>query len=444
MRRATFCAAVLVTALAPALALAPTPTSPRRTVPLRAHTLEPPRANDAISAAPSSEVVRVELGDRAYDIVIGDGVLTADVAFAAALLRPHVKGAHVLVVSNVVVAPLYLNACVDALRYDGTLRVESLVLPDGEATKSLENLALIVDEALAKSLDRKTTFVALGGGVIGDMVGFAAACYQRGVDFVQVPTTLMAMVDSSVGGKTAVNAPRGKNMIGAFYQPQLVLADTATLRSLPDRELRSGVAEAIKYGLIRDAPFFEWMEANVDRLLARDAEALAECVRRSCENKALVCAADEKEAGLRATLNLGHTFGHAIETEDGYGTWLHGEAVSIGTAMACDMSVRQGWIEPQLAQRAVKLLRRAECPVALTPDSGMTRASFAKHMALDKKVADGKLRLILLKGALGECVFTGDFDSQALDATIDLFCESNAREAFDPGATAAQKSNAAR
>jgi 3-dehydroquinate synthase len=292
----------------------------------------------------------------------------------------------------------------------------------------MEVLQTILDKCLEIGLDRKATLVALGGGVIGDMVGFAAAIYQRGVNFVQIPTTIMAMVDSSVGGKTGVNHPRGKNMIGAFHQPQCVFVDTDTLQTLPDRELQSGVSEIIKYGLIRDKEFFEWQEENMEALLAREPEALRYAITRSCQNKAAVVKADEKEADLRATLNLGHTFGHAIESGSGYGTWLHGEAVAIGTAMAATMSKRMGWIDNEndpeqnrLVERIYKLFERANLPLELPPDSPMNRDTFLKLMSVDKKVANGQLRLILLKGPLGNCVFTGDFDEQAMLDTIDEF-----------------------
>jgi 3-dehydroquinate synthase len=277
--------------------------------------------------------------------------------------------------------------------------------------------------ALEARLDRGTTFVALGGGVIGDTVGFAASAYQRGVAFVQIPTTLMAMVDSSVGGKTGVNHPLGKNMVGAFWQPRCVLVDTATLDTLPMRELASGLAEVVKYGLIRDAALFEWLESGqLERVLAREPAALAHCVAASCENKALVVAADEREAGLRATLNLGHTFGHAIETGTGYGTWLHGEAVAAGTVMAADMSYKLGWIDAALLKRTVDIMKRSQLPIAPPSDGSMTRAKFESLMAVDKKAENGKMRLILLKGPLGGCVFTGDFDVAALKATIAQFC----------------------
>jgi 3-dehydroquinate synthase len=298
---------------------------------------------------------------------------------------------------------------------------DTLVLPDGEANKNMEVLEMILDKCLTLGLDRKVTLIALGGGVIGDMVGFASAIYQRGVNFIQIPTTVMAMVDSSVGGKTGVNHPLGKNMIGAFHQPQCVFIDIKNLETLPDRELQSGVAEVIKYGLIRDAPFFEWLEENMDKIMGRDSAALRYSIKRSCENKAEVVKADELEADVRATLNLGHTFGHAIENGSGYGSWLHGEAVAIGTCMAATMSYKMGWIDESLVKRIYDILLKAKCPVELPVDSPMNRESFLKAMSVDKKVANGKLRLILLKGGLGNCLFTGDFDEKAMIETIDEF-----------------------
>lgn len=388
------------------------------------------RARVSAAAAAAHTTVEVELGDRSYPIYIGDGLLTGTPLEAAAFLRPHVGGSQVLVVTNERLEALgYLARTVAALEVDGSLRVEGLVLPDNDAqpsesTKTLENLGVITDYAIEKALDRKATFVALGGGVIGDMVGFAAACYVRGVPFVQIPTSLMAMVDSSVGGKTAVNSRAGKNMVGAFYQPVAVIADVAALRTLPDRELRSGVSEIIKYGLIRDAPFFEWLEGEgVAGMIARDVGALTEGVRASCVNKAAVVKADEKEGGLRATLNLGHTFGHAIETRSGYGTLLHGEAVGIGVAMAAHLSHELGWIDAGLRDRAVGLVVKAECPTALAADSPLDVDAFERIMAVDKKVADGALRLILLKGGLGECVFTTDYDKGELRKTLEHFCD---------------------
>eukprot|EP00977_Amphora_coffeiformis_P001900 scaffold362_cov176-Amphora_coffeaeformis.AAC.26 len=340
---------------------------------------------------------------------------------AAKLLQSHVKGNKVLIVTNDRISPMYLEKYEGLFKAGGKLGVETLVLPDGEENKSMAVLQMILDKCLESGLDRKATLVALGGGVIGDMVGFAAAIYQRGVNFIQVPTTVMAMVDSSVGGKTGVNHPMGKNMIGAFHQPQCVFIDTNTLSTLPDRELQSGVSEIVKYGLIRDAEFFEWQESQMEAVLARDPEAMRVAITRSCQNKAAVVKADEKEAGLRATLNLGHTFGHAIESGSGYGTWLHGEAVAIGTAMAATMSAKMGWIDAELVERIYQLLERANLPVELPPDSPMDRETFLRLMSVDKKVANGQLRLILLKGPLGGCVFTGDFDERAMIETIDEF-----------------------
>ena len=376
----------------------------------------------------------MDLGDRSYPIYIGDGLLTEDAATASQYLQTHVKGSQVLIVTNEILDRLgYTQRTKAALEYgDSGLRVETLVLPDNEdtpseATKTLENLGKITDYAIEKALDRKATFVALGGGVIGDMVGFAAACYVRGVDFIQIPTTLMAMVDSSVGGKTAVNSKSAKNMVGAFYQPVAVVADVGSLRTLPDRELASGVSEVIKYGLIRDAPFFEWLEDNIEKVLDRDSEALIETVEASCRNKAEVVALDEKEGGVRATLNLGHTFGHAIETKAGYGTYLHGEAVGIGMHMAAKMSRDLGWISEELFERAVALVARAKVPIVLPLDSPLDVASFESIMAVDKKVADGLLRLILLKGDLGNCVFTGEYDRGVLKQTLEHFCDPENR-----------------
>ncbi len=297
------------------------------------------------------------------------------------------------------------------------LHTLSLIHP---STPPSRLLTQVWDAALAGRHGRDTTFIALGGGVVGDMTGFAAAAYQRGVNFIQVPTSVMAAVDSSVGGKTGVNHPAGKNMVGAFWQPELVLVDIGTLATLPDREYVSGLSEVVKYGLIRDAPLFEWLEAGVGALLARDGAAIAHAIEASCLNKAAVVAADEREGGVRATLNLGHTFGHAIETASGYGTLLHGEAVAMGTAMAADLSRRLGWIEPALANRAVGLLAAYGLPVS--PPAGMGPAQFRDLMALDKKVAAGVLRLVLLRGPLGGCVVTGEFGADALEATLEACC----------------------
>ena len=370
--------------------------------------------SSSVSTASPAATVEVELGDRTYPIYIGSGLLAG-----GDLLRKHVPGNTALVVTNETVAPLYLDRVVAALSEGGEIRVEVVILPDGEEHKNMDVLMKVFDKALDARLDRQTTFVALGGGVIGDMTGFAAASYQRGVHFVQIPTAVMAMVDSSVGGKTGVNHPSGKNMIGAFYQPRCVLIDTETLSTLPDREYASGMAEVVKYGLIRDADFFEWLEKHVDALMKRDDALVVRAIERSCVNKAQVVALDEREGGVRATLNLGHTFGHAIETGIGYGEWLHGEAVSVGTVMAADMSLRLGWIDESVAARTLDLLKKFNLPVDV-PEC-MTVETFEKLMAVDKKAANGKLRLILLKGELGGCVFTADFDKTTLAETLDKY-----------------------
>mmetsp|Transcript_9078 Transcript_9078/g.12935 ORF Transcript_9078/g.12935 Transcript_9078/m.12935 type:complete len:434 (+) Transcript_9078:96-1397(+) len=373
------------------------------------------------SAATSTDydVVKVDLADnRDYPIYIGGGFSEEE---ASEILKSHVKGNRALIITNDRIEPLFLAKYEKLLKMGGDIQVDTIVLPDGEDQKTMDVLSKVLDKALETRLDRKATFIALGGGVIGDMAGFAAAIYQRGVNFIQVPTTVMAMVDSSVGGKTGVNHPLGKNMIGAFHQPECVFIDTDNLNSLPDRELQSGIAEIIKYGLIRDKEFFEWLEANMEKLVGRDTDTMRYAIKRSCENKAAVVKDDELEAGVRATLNLGHTFGHAIENGSGYGTYLHGEAVAIGTAMAASMSARMGWIDESLVKRVYNIMEKAKCPVELPVDSPMNAEKFLDLMAIDKKVANGQLRLILLKGDVGECVFTGDFDKDAMKATIDEF-----------------------
>ncbi|TYI01384.1 hypothetical protein ES332_A11G196900v1 [Gossypium tomentosum] len=368
------------------------------------------------SGAPT--IVEVDLGNRSYPIYIGSGLFDQP-----ELLQKHVHGKKVIVVTNTTIAPLYLDKVVEALTKGNTaVSVEYVILPDGEKFKDMDTLMKVFDKAIESRLDRRCTFVALGGGVIGDMCGFAAASFLRGVNFIQIPTTVMAQVDSSVGGKTGINHPLGKNLIGAFYQPQCVLIDTDTLDTLPDRELASGLAEVIKYGLIIDAEFFEWQEKNMEKLIARNPNALAYAIKRSCENKAEAVSFDEKESGLRATLNLGHTFGHAIETGFGYGQWLHGEAVAAGMVMAVDMSYRLGWIDSSIVKRVDDILLRAKLPTA--PPETMTVEMFKSVMAVDKKVADGLLRLILLKGPLGNSVFTGEYDRKALDDTLSAFCKS--------------------
>jgi len=332
--------------------------------------------------------LNVDLGERSYPIVIGPGLLDD-----GALLARHVQGQKVAIVTNTTVAPLYLERVAGHLRAAGRDVVE-IVLPDGEEHKNWQSLNLVYDALLQHKCDRKTTLVALGGGVIGDLTGFAASSYMRGVPFVQIPTTLLAQVDSSVGGKTGINHPLGKNMIGAFYQPRAVLADTATLDTLPARELAAGLAEVIKHGAILDAAFFDWIEANVEQLIKRDPQALAHAIARSCEIKADVVRKDEREGGLRAVLNFGHTFGHAIENGLGYGEWLHGEAVGCGMVMAADLSARLGLIDPASVERVRALVRAAGLP-ASAPDLGEAR--WIELMAVDKKNEGGEIRFILLK-----------------------------------------------
>jgi len=342
------------------------------------------------------QTLTVDLGERSYPIYIGEGLLTK-----SDLILNHLKGNQVLVVTNETVAPLYLQALRDGLK---GFHYSELVLPDGEQFKTLEVLSQIFDKLLEDKHNRSTTLVALGGGVIGDITGFAAAAYQRGVDFIQVPTTLLSQVDSSVGGKTGVNHSLGKNMIGAFHQPNCVIADTTTLNTLPDRELSAGIAEVIKYGLICDIDFYQWLHDNIEGIRQRKASVLAEVIFRSCQNKAQVVAADERESGIRAILNLGHTFGHAIETAQGYGNWLHGEAVAVGMVLAAELSMQLGWISKTDVSTIIGILNRAGLPVD-PPD--MTADQFMSLMMVDKKVIDGHLRLVLLK-KVGEAVVTGD------------------------------------
>ncbi len=350
----------------------------------------------------------VDLGSRSYPIHIGSGLLAE-----AALYRPHLAGAQVLIVTNETVAPLYLATLRSALT---GVTVREVILPDGEQYKTLEVWNQIFDALLTARMSRDCTVIALGGGVIGDMAGFAAACYQRGVAFIQVPTTLLAQVDSSVGGKTGVNHPLGKNMIGAFYQPRAVIADTATLATLPQRELSAGLAEVLKYGLIRDAAFLDWLEAQLPAVLAREPAALAHAIRRSCEVKAEIVAADEHESGQRALLNFGHTFGHAIETGTGYGNWLHGEAVGAGMVLAADLSARLGWLTAEALARVRRVIAAAGLPVA--PPSDLSAERFLELMAVDKKVLNGQLRLVLLQ-QLGTAVVTGEVAPELLRATLD-------------------------
>lgn len=349
----------------------------------------------------------VELGERRYPIFIGSNLNPQE------LLEPYIHGKQVMIVSNDTVAPLYLDRYKAALENLGKT-VATCILPDGEKYKNIEHLNLIFDALLEAGFNRDCTVLALGGGVIGDMAGFASACFQRGVYFIQVPTTLLSQVDSSVGGKTGINHPLGKNMIGAFQQPQVVLADMSQLSTLPDRELSAGLAEVIKYALLGDEEFLVWLEANMEGLIARDEQLLAEAVYRSCAHKARIVANDEKEQGERALLNLGHTFGHAIESYLGYGEWLHGEAVATGMVMAADLSHRMSWISLEDLERTKKIISRAQLPIVCPK---IPLDDFLAYMAHDKKVLNGQLRLVLLQ-QLGKAVITRDFDVELMQQAI--------------------------
>ena len=364
----------------------------------------------------SFQTLTVALDERSYPIHIGCGLLgNAD------LWRPHLNpkmGA--VVITNTTVAPLYLDTVMATLAELGCPAF-SVILPDGEEYKSWETLNTVFDALLENRCERGTTLIALGGGVIGDLVGFAAACYQRGAPFIQVPTTLLSQVDSSVGGKTAINHPLGKNMIGAFYQPKLVLADLDTLDTLPPREMAAGMSEVVKYGLIRDEAFFQWLEQNAEGLMARDKTLLARAVHQSCAHKAEVVARDEREAGERALLNLGHTFGHAIETGMGYGSWLHGEAVAAGTVMAALLSKQLGWLDARAIERVRALFERIGLPVAGPWLAATPAASAERYLELmrhDKKVSAGVMRLVLLK-AIGQAVVSAEADDVAILAAIE-------------------------
>jgi len=361
----------------------------------------------------TTETVDIDLGSRSYPIMIGENLLTEP-----GLLNQYVTG-KAMVVTNDTIAPLYLQQVLDAL---GNTPKASVVLPDGEAYKNLDTMDNVFEALLANGFDRGCTVIALGGGVIGDMAGFSAASYQRGVNFIQIPTTLLAQVDSSVGGKTGVNHPLGKNMIGAFHQPMAVLADMTVLNTLPDREFKAGLAEIIKYGFIIDAEFFTWLEQNMQALLNRETNAIAHAVKRSCEIKADVVAADEFERGQRALLNFGHTFGHAIEAGMGYGNWLHGEAISAGMVMALDMSVRCGMINTADHMRGRDLLEAAGLPIQ--PPTEIDKPTFEQFMLRDKKVTDGQIRLILLE-SIGKAVVSSDFDTEMLHETLAHFTASN-------------------
>jgi len=356
------------------------------------------------------QTLRVELGERAYAIYIGERLLSS-----AGLILPQLDLPKVAIVTNTTVAALYLQPLADAL-LARAVEVLSIVLEDGERYKDWTTLNRIYDALLEHRCDRKTTLIALGGGVVGDLTGFAAATYMRGIPFIQVPTTLLAQVDSSIGGKTGINHPLGKNMIGAFYQPRLVLADTAVLASLPAREFSAGLAEVIKYGLIRDEVFFAWLEQNMDKLLACEPQALAYAVQRCCEIKAAVVAEDERETGVRALLNFGHTFGHAIESGLGYGKWLHGEAVAAGMVMAADLSRRMGLISQADVDRIIALLKRSGLP---TTPPGIAPGHLLELMGVDKKAEGGKLRFILLD-AIGAASVSSDVPAAALQQALAL------------------------
>ncbi len=354
------------------------------------------------------QTLTVDLGERSYPIYIGSNLL-GDPRW----ITPHIHGQQVMVVTNETVAPIYLDRCLAAL---GDLRTETTILPDGEQYKNLEQINTIYDALLTHRFERRCTLIALGGGVVGDICGFAAASYQRGVNYIQIPTTLLAQVDSSVGGKTGVNHPLGKNMIGAFHQPQCVIADTDTLNTLDDRQLSAGISEVIKYGLIDDIELIDWLEINMDKLLQRDAGVLSHAIKRACQNKAAIVAADERESGRRALLNLGHTFGHAIETGMGYVNWLHGEGVAAGMVLAAELSAHLGWIDSAAVERIKRLIASANLPVA--PPKEMNVQQFIDLMSVDKKVIDGVLRLILIR-SLGESVIAEGIDPKAIREVIE-------------------------
>ncbi len=350
----------------------------------------------------------VDLGEHSYPILIGENLLANRIA-------EYVQSKQVMIVTNETIAPLYLDVVKQSI---GEHVLETVVIPDGEQYKTLDTFNEIISRLLQARFSRNCTLMALGGGVVGDITGFAAASYQRGVNYIQVPTTLLAQVDSSVGGKTAVNHPLGKNMIGAFYQPKIVVSDTATLKTLPQRELKAGLAEVIKYGLIRAPAFFNWLEANIERLLQQEKDALIYAIEISCMNKAEVVAIDEKESGLRAILNLGHTFGHAIETGLNYQGWLHGEAVATGMLMATDLSYRHGWLGEADVARVSAILEKTGLPVKL-PEN-ITPEQMIDLMSVDKKAKDGKMNLVLLK-SIGEAFVTNEFDPSKLTQTLKHF-----------------------
>lgn len=356
------------------------------------------------------KTIKVDLADRSYPIYIGNSLLSNN-----ELISSHITSNQVLIVTNETVAPLYLQFIEKLLI---GVNYETLILPDGETYKSLDSFNEVISRLMEKKFSRTCLLIALGGGVIGDLTGFVAACYQRGVKFIQIPTTLLAQVDSSVGGKTAVNHTLGKNMIGAFHQPVAVIADTNTLSTLPDREFSAGLAEVIKYGIIRDKAFYSWLEDNVELIMQRDNDAMEYCIERSCINKAEVVAEDETESGIRAILNLGHTFGHAIETALNYKEWLHGEAVGCGMLMAADLSRRLGILEEDKVNSIRSILERINLPTTI--HENVKADQMFENMKVDKKSRDGVLYLILLND-IGEAIITSDYTEQALKETINHF-----------------------
>lgn len=359
------------------------------------------------------KTITVQLNNRSYPIHVGHNLLERQELF-----KPHILGSKVFVISNETVAPLFAKTVCDSISQIAT--VEEYILPDGEIHKNLDTASKIFDNMLSVPCDRKTTIVALGGGVVGDISGFVAACYQRGIPYIHVPTTLLAQVDSSIGGKTGVNHPLGKNMIGAIYQPQCVIADVNTLDSLPERELLAGLAEVIKYGLIRDREFFDWLENNVESILARDQETIVHVIERSCTNKARVVEQDEKELGIRAILNFGHTFAHAIENILGYEDWLHGEAVAAGMAIAAEFSKRLGSIDARQCDRIKGTIHKFKLPVV--PPKHITEDEFMAAMAVDKKVDAGKIRFVVLD-EIGKAIVIDQYPLSVLKETL-VACQS--------------------
>lgn len=354
------------------------------------------------------KTLNIDLGHHHYPIHIGSGILSD-----AALLTPHIHGRQVFIISNEIVAPLYLDLLLDTL--GDTYQVASYILPDGEQSKSLTQAEAVFTEMLAFPVDRSVTVIALGGGVVGDLSGFCAACYQRGVNFIQIPTTLLSQVDSSVGGKTGVNHTLGKNMIGAFHQPQVVIIDSETLSTLDDRQFSAGMAEVIKYALLGDIDFLCWLEKNIDSIMERDPDAISFIIERSCQSKADIVIEDEKEKGVRALLNLGHTFGHAIENAKGYGVWLHGEAVALGMLMAADLSHKMGRLPASDVARVRAILLAAKLPVSGV--KGVSSEQLRQLMSVDKKVLDGQLRLVLF-ASLGQAEIVPDAPEEMILQTL--------------------------